>query len=132
MNSYILDERGLAIPCDNIYVWGEFMENGRVKYHKLDEVAGLRISTVFLGIDHNFNPGGEPLLWETMVFDDENATHESFTDVKGERHQYISTPDLIQGRFTFMDDAYAYHNGLVDGYRAKLKDAEIKPNLKTD
>lgn len=28
----------------------------------------LRVSTVFLVIDHNYGPGEEPLLWETMVF----------------------------------------------------------------
>jgi hypothetical protein len=32
----------------------------------------LRVSTVWLGLDHNWNPHGPPLIFETMVF--ENGT----------------------------------------------------------
>lgn len=28
----------------------------------------LTVSTVFLGIDHNFSPTGSPVLYETMIF----------------------------------------------------------------
>ena len=28
----------------------------------------VRVSTVFLGIDHNYNSDKEPLLFETMIF----------------------------------------------------------------
>lgn len=30
--------------------------------------SGLSVSTVFIGIDHNFLRGGPPLIFETMVF----------------------------------------------------------------
>ena len=33
----------------------------------LTEIGDIRVSTVFLGIDHNFC-GGAPLLFETMIF----------------------------------------------------------------
>ena len=29
----------------------------------------LRVSTVWLGLDHNWNPNGPPLIFETMVFE---------------------------------------------------------------
>lgn len=29
----------------------------------------LRVSTVWLGLDHNWNPSGPPLIFETMVFE---------------------------------------------------------------
>jgi hypothetical protein len=32
-----------------------------------DDIDGVRVSTVFLGLDHSFN-GGPPLLFETMIF----------------------------------------------------------------
>ena len=32
------------------------------------EIEGLLVSTVFLGIDHNFGGQGDPVLFETMVF----------------------------------------------------------------
>lgn len=31
-------------------------------------VGKLRVSTIFLSFDHNFIPGGPPVLWETMIF----------------------------------------------------------------
>ena len=33
-----------------------------------DMVNGVRVSTVFLGLDHNFGREGPPILFETMVF----------------------------------------------------------------
>jgi hypothetical protein len=36
-----------------------------------DEVGEVRVSTVFLGLDHSFS-GGPPLLFETMVFGGEH------------------------------------------------------------
>jgi len=71
---YILDAHGEPEACDDAAQWGEWFERAtttreRVVAHDRDEGAdGLEIlvSTVFLGIDHNFG-GGPPLLWETMV-----------------------------------------------------------------
>ncbi len=35
----------------------------------VDEFAsGARVSTVLLGLDHNFGPAGPPILFETMIF----------------------------------------------------------------
>ena len=42
--------------------------NGTDKVLALTEIKGIRISTVFLGIDHNLLEEGEPVLFETMVF----------------------------------------------------------------
>lgn len=33
-----------------------------------DSVDDVRVSTVWLGLNHNFNPDGPPLIFETMVF----------------------------------------------------------------
>lgn len=33
-----------------------------------DTVNGQRVSTVFLQLDHNWEPGGKPILFETMIF----------------------------------------------------------------
>ena len=55
------------IPCDDLMIWGEFLEgkgNRRVAETKIGKST---VSTVFLGLDHQFGDG-PPLLFETMVF----------------------------------------------------------------
>lgn len=61
------------VECDDIYEWGEWFENNDRSIGK-DEREGVRISTVFLGIDHGFPWGAlpqseyKPVLFETMIF----------------------------------------------------------------
>ena len=64
---YILNEKGEPVPCDDVREWGRFMAErpGRIVEHTM--VGTVKVSTVFLGLDHNFC-GGPPLLWETMIF----------------------------------------------------------------
>ena len=47
--------------------WVIFFERGN-RTVALDMVGKVKVSTVFLGIDHNFRGEGPPLLFETMVF----------------------------------------------------------------
>jgi len=35
---------------------------------RYDEIGKFYISTVFLGINHNFSPSGPPIIFETMIF----------------------------------------------------------------
>jgi len=61
---YILDGKTPA-PCEDVIVWGEWMNKN--PHHVADEMIGdVRISTVFLGLDHSY--WGGHLLFETMVF----------------------------------------------------------------
>lgn len=61
---YRLEGRKI-IPC-KLLEWAQTMENDRrIGFTQCGE---LEVSTVFLGLDHSFEPGGEPVLWETMVF----------------------------------------------------------------
>ena len=52
-------------PCDDLLDWGGWMEKGD-RIVKQETVNGTWISTVFLGIDHQYG-GGPPLLFETMT-----------------------------------------------------------------
>ena len=45
------------------------IKNRRVAQDYVDKIS---ISTVFLGIDHNFGGSGTPVLFETMVFGGEH------------------------------------------------------------
>ena len=60
------------VPVENIE---EFItwDIGAVRTVALTEIAnGIRVSTVFLGVDHNWSREGSPILFETMVFGVDN------------------------------------------------------------
>ena len=61
---YILD--GHKTKAVDVETWRKFFE--KAERHVADENIGdVRVSTVFLGLDHSFG-FGPPLLFETMVF----------------------------------------------------------------
>ena len=79
MNKYIL-VNGKPKRCDNLTEWGRFMETGERIVGKTTLGGGVTVSTVFLGIDHNFLWTGAPVLWETMIFGGEfNGYQERYT-----------------------------------------------------
>lgn len=64
---YIMDKDGTVHPESNLWVWGLWLENPDNKRVASDKVGPYWVSTVFLGIDHQFGEG-PPILFETMVF----------------------------------------------------------------
>jgi hypothetical protein len=61
------------VPETDVLVWARWFEHAdrRVKQNRL--AGGVKVSTVFLGIDHNWLFDGQPLLFETMVFTKTNG-----------------------------------------------------------
>jgi hypothetical protein len=57
-----------AVPEPRLEKWAAWFEHA-ARTVAVDEVASMRVSTVFLGLDHQFGKG-PPLLFETMVFCD--------------------------------------------------------------
>lgn len=47
--------------------WAQWFETAD-RHVKQQNICWSRVSTVFLGIDHNWHDHGEPILFETMVF----------------------------------------------------------------
>lgn len=64
-NKYIL-EGHIPKLTNNILEWAQWYENAD-RHVANEEINGVTISTVFLGLDHSFD-GGKPLLFETMIF----------------------------------------------------------------
>ena len=64
---YILDENHNHIPVD-LMTWGRWF--GDIKNRRVaeDKIGKVKVSTVFMGTDHNFSDDGPPLLYETMIF----------------------------------------------------------------
>lgn len=63
---YILDGT-IPVPIPDVLTWGAWFETAERHVAETTLEDGTRISTVFLGIDHQWGQG-PPLLFETMVF----------------------------------------------------------------
>lgn len=64
---YVLDAQGNPRRAEPME-WAEMFQKIETRSVKREYVGGLLVSTVFLGLDHNFFGQGPPVLWETMVF----------------------------------------------------------------
>ena len=62
---YILNGHEV-VPVD-LLTWARFFANFEHRVVAKTTVGGAMISTVFLGLDHNYG-GGRPHIFETMVF----------------------------------------------------------------
>lgn len=57
------------VPIDDLMLWGKWMGTGDQRRVAHDQpFPNVRVSTVFLGLDHRFGSHGPPILFETMVF----------------------------------------------------------------
>lgn len=68
---YYKEFDGVPVACSDIIEWAEWFEKADRKVAETWFGKDVRVSTVFLGLDHNFNflvAGSQPILYETMVF----------------------------------------------------------------
>lgn len=72
---WILDADKRPVKTDDVLVWGRYFETAD-RVVKQEMIGDVRVSTVFLGIDHNWS-GGPPVLFETMIFGGE---HDQYQD----------------------------------------------------
>ncbi len=87
MDEYILDADGNPVPCDDVLEWAKWFQGADRCVAKTEISDGVNVSTVFLGLDHNFM-GGTPVLWETMIF---GGPHDQYCD------RYTSREDALRG-----------------------------------
>lgn len=101
---------GLAIPEPDLMEWGLWFEREQRNYQRVDEIAGIRVSTIFLGVDYSYS--GDPILWETLIFNEDEGG------------------EVIDGRrFTFQDEAYDFHDKEVNKLKRRLESWPIHPVL---
>ena len=90
---YILDEHGEPKAVDLVTwaYWFEASTNNRTRVIAQDKDESgettVMVSTVFLGLDHNWGDG-PPILWETLVLGG---------DLDGEMTRYSSRDDAMRG-----------------------------------
>jgi len=97
---YIL-KNGVPVPCDDTIEWGTWLEKADRRV-ALDDTPSGRVSTVFLGIDHNFSFGGPPLLFETMVFGG---------PFDGEQNRYSTREEALKGHAKILKKVKAINPG---------------------
>ncbi len=65
-DKYILDGHK-AVECNDLLKWAKWFEAADRIVAKTNISDEVTISTVFLGLNHNYGEG-EPILFETMIF----------------------------------------------------------------
>lgn len=83
---YILDKNGNPKEEPDLLKWGEWMETAD-RHIGDDKIKGVRVSTVFLGLDHQFGKG-KPILFETMIFGGKR---------NGEQERYSTKREALKG-----------------------------------
>ena len=90
---YILDENNKPVKSP-IIQYSEWIEaNPERKAVKQEHIGDVRISTVFLGLDHAWR-SDIPVLWETMIF---GGKHDQYMD------RYTSYEDALEGHQTALN-----------------------------
>jgi len=113
MNYYYYLNLDKSVRLCTLEEWGlqlEEMRRNDSKHVSDTEVNGKRVSTVWIGINHNFLGNGKPLIFETMIFDnDNNSCYEIYCD-----------------RYSTWDEALAGHEKAVqwvlDGCNKEIKE----------
>lgn len=104
MNMYILDDAGDPVEVVDPHVWAVWMKSAD-RQVALTKVEDVEVSTVFLGIDHNFRGNGFPILYETMVFTGKDT---------GQMDRYRTT-----------DEAKVGHNLIVRAVQTQQEMAQL-------
>jgi hypothetical protein len=85
---YILDADGNPVLEPDLFKWAVWFETADRQVADDVLAHGHRVSTVFLGLDHRYLTVGDPILWETMTFND-------YGPIECER--YTSRADALAG-----------------------------------
>ena len=100
------------------------MENLENRIVKQEMINDLWISTVFLGIDHNWMPDGKPLLFEIMVFwEYEKPVTKTYKLPSKVIHTYRMDReeiDELTERYSTWEEAEAGHERIVKEARKRF------------
>lgn len=105
--TYLLNDDKTYTPCPTLE-WAkqcdEMLKNGTK--HVADEIVdNKRISTIWMGLDHQYRENAPPLLFETMIFDHANGYR-----------------DIYMTRYSTWQEAEAGHAKAVQWVKNGCKD----------
>jgi hypothetical protein len=107
-DTYIL-EGHTPVACADLLTWGRWFETADRHVAETWVTPEVRVSTIFLGLDHQWGPCGPPILFETMVF----WPHSSW--------------DQEQDRYSTWEAAERGHAALVAQVQAALSGRGVPP-----
>lgn len=102
----------LPVEVTNLFLWGRMMDGDR--HIAKDHIGPYRVSTVFLGLDHQHGEG-PPLLFETMVFDEVNTV-----EALGRKFPQSIYDDGFFMRYSTWEEAEEGHHKICELVKAKL------------
>ena len=76
-----------------MWEWSELQHTHKIIARS--EMCGYLVSTVYLGIDHGFNDEEPPLIFETMVFGQDERTEK--TDLHNYQYRYFTLEEAKEG-----------------------------------
>lgn len=83
---YILDDDDNPIAVSNVIEWAKWFDRA-YRHIGYDNIGDASVSTVFLGLNHNYF-GGKPLLYETMIL---GGKHDKYQE------QYSTKQEAMAG-----------------------------------
>jgi len=103
LEKYILDENHNLIRCNDLKKWGEWHSDASNRAVAKTTINEVEVSTVFLGVNHNWNPG--PLiLFETMVFggklDEEQERCSTWDEALLQHKEMVEQVCAVEGNVT--------------------------------
>ena len=120
---YVLIERRV-VECPDLMQWAKWFEmSHKDESFRVGEtvVGELRVSTVFLGLDHRFLVDGPPIVFETMVFNNVGEGRERFAQVFDDCMQrYCTYAEAEQGHEAIVEMLTNLHNSAIEVTRGML------------
>uniref|UniRef100_A0AAU6W0R9 Uncharacterized protein n=1 Tax=Pseudomonas phage Nican01 TaxID=3138540 RepID=A0AAU6W0R9_9CAUD len=95
--------------------WAQWMQMSPARFVARSELHHVTVSTIFLGIDYNHFEIGDPILFETMVFQGERESMDCATPVyfAGAEDSLASALWGDCRRYSFLCDALEGHKEAV-------------------
>lgn len=126
MGYYIMRGKRI-IYTENLLEWGKFFEKSDKRIIASTWLTGrVHVSTVFLGLDHNFSFTDGPVLFETMVFG--KPIKEKFFDGREAVYKEI----LFQKRYRTMRMAMDGHKSAINFVISKQVPRFLKHSTRKD
>ena len=65
-DKYILNDKGEPIVEEDLMKWAKWFQTGKRSVAD-DTFNGIRVSTIFLGLDHNYSSKGPPVYLQKRI-----------------------------------------------------------------